>query len=245
MTLSDHSRRNPPVFEPQVRSLKRLHDEEGSRFNGHITMKNRYVMMNLMGKGGFSEVFKVRRAVVAVLRGFALCVHGFVRAALVLCMCGFENNAQLCFLVPTTSFRNVALKHVVKGALTRSASLLTALRAVLPCESMQQNEGNPRRSMPRAPQAFDLVEMREVAVKFHQLNSTWNEFKRSSYVRHAMREYNIHKELKHPHIVLLYDLYEIDVNSFATVLEMCEGGDLDTHLRERAALPEKVRRRNQ
>jgi len=31
--------------------------------------------------------------------------------------------------------------------------------------------------------------------------------------RHALREYNIHKQLDHPHIVRLYDVFEIDNNS--------------------------------
>ncbi len=81
-------------------------------------------------------------------------------------------------------------------------------------------------------QAFDLDELREVAVKIHQLNSTWNEAKKASYVRHALREYNIHRGLAHPRIVALLDIFEIDTNTFATVLELCTGGDLDTHLKE-------------
>ena len=36
-------------------------------------------------------------------------------------------------------------------------------------------------------QAVDLVEWREVAVKVHQLNPQWNEHKRESYVKHAVR----------------------------------------------------------
>jgi tousled-like kinase len=69
-------------------------------------------------------------------------------------------------------------------------------------------------------------------VKIHQLNSTWSEAKKSSYVKHAIREYHIHKSLCHPNIVALRDIFEVDNNTFATVLEMCTGGDLDTHLKE-------------
>ena len=36
-------------------------------------------------------------------------------------------------------------------------------------------------------QAVDLVEWREVAVKVHQLNPAWNDAKRESYVKHAVR----------------------------------------------------------
>ncbi len=45
-----------------------------------------------------------------------------------------------------------------------------------------------------------------------------------------MREYNIQKELVHPRIVRLLDLFEIDAQSFATVLEVAAGGDLASHL---------------
>ena len=83
-----------------------------------------------------------------------------------------------------------------------------------------------------ADQAFDLDELREVAVKIHQLNSTWNEAKKASYVRHALREYSIHRGLAHPRIVALLDIFEIDAHTFATVLDLCTGGDLDTHLKE-------------
>ena len=41
-----------------LRELKRCRDEEGSRFNQHPLLGARYVLMNLLGRGGFSEVFK-------------------------------------------------------------------------------------------------------------------------------------------------------------------------------------------
>lgn len=45
-----------------------------------------------------------------------------------------------------------------------------------------------------------------------------------------MREYTIQKELVHPRIVRLLDIFEIDALSFATVLEAAAGGDLASHL---------------
>ena len=33
--------------------------------------------------------------------------------------------------------------------------------------------------------------------------------------------------MRHPRVVDFYDVFEIDVNSFATVLEYCRGIDLD------------------
>lgn len=65
-----------------------------------------------------------------------------------------------------------------------------------------------------------------VACKIHQLNSMWSEMKKANYTKHAVREYNIHKDLVHPRVVQLFDVFKIDNNSFCTVLEYCEGGDL-------------------
>lgn len=52
------------------------------------------------------------------------------------------------------------------------------------------------------------------------------------FFRHALREYNIHKALDHPRVVKLYDVFEIDANSFCTVLEYCDGHDLDFYLKQ-------------
>ncbi len=32
--------------------------------------------------------------------------------------------------------------------------------------------------------------------------------------RHAIREYNIHKQLEHPRIIRLYDVFEINNNAY-------------------------------
>ena len=47
------------------------------------------------------------------------------------------------------------------------------------------------------------------------------------------------KNKKHPRVVSLYDVFEIDVNSFATVLEYCKGTDLDEKLKRCKTLPER------
>lgn len=67
------------------------------------------------------------------------------------------------------------------------------------------------------------MEHRYVACKLHGLNPQWSEEKKQSYMRHAIREYNIHKALVHHHIVRLWDIFEIDQNTFCTVLEYCSG----------------------
>ncbi|KAJ1432178.1 Serine/threonine-protein kinase, active site [Sesbania bispinosa] len=131
-----------------IREMKRIRDEDGSRFNNFQILNHRYALLNLLGKGGFSEVYK----------------------------------------------------------------------------------------------AFDLVEHRYVACKLHGLNAQWSEEKKQSYIRHAIREYNIHKTLVHRHIVRLWDIFEIDHNTFCTVLEYCSGKDLDAILKATPILPEREAR---
>lgn len=42
-----------------VRELKRIAAEDSSRFKGNPTLHSRYLLLNLIGRGGFSEVYKV------------------------------------------------------------------------------------------------------------------------------------------------------------------------------------------
>ena len=81
-------------------------------------------------------------------------------------------------------------------------------------------------------QGFDTKEQRYVACKIHQLNKDWKDDKKANYIKHALREYNIHKNLQHSRIVNLFDVFEIDANSFCTVLEYCDGHDLDFYLKQ-------------
>ena len=87
--------------------------------------------------------------------------------------------------------------------------------------------------------AFDLQDMRNVAVKIHQLESSWSDAKKENYTKHVSREYEIHRDVRHPRIVSLFDVFEIDTDSFATVLECCKGTDLDTLLKDKGRLPER------
>lgn len=131
-----------------VRELRRQSDEDISAFNKFQTVNDRYVALNLLGRGGFSEVYK----------------------------------------------------------------------------------------------AFDLVRGCYVACKIHQLASNWSEVKKRTFIRHSMREYEIHKALRHPRVVQLIDIFEIDENTFCTVLEFCDGSDLDSYLRAHQTLPEREAR---
>lgn len=90
--------------------------------------------------------------------------------------------------------------------------------------------------------AFDLLEHRELAIKFHQLNSGWAEALKANYIKHALRENQIHRELDSPRIVKHYDTLEVDSNCFCTVLEYCAGDDLNTYLKRYKTLSEKEAR---
>ena len=45
-----------------IRELKRIHNEDQSRYNNHPMLNDRYLLLMLLGKGGFSEVHKVTRS---------------------------------------------------------------------------------------------------------------------------------------------------------------------------------------
>jgi hypothetical protein len=49
--------------------------------------------------------------------------------------------------------------------------------------------------------ALDMLELKEVAIKVHQLNPSWTEDRKSSYIKHVTREYTIHRDLKHIRVV--------------------------------------------
>merc|ERR1719334_2396615 len=131
-----------------IRELKRIHNEDQSRYTIHPVLNDRYLLLSLLGKGGFSEVHK----------------------------------------------------------------------------------------------GFDLKEQRYVACKIHQLNKDWKDDKKANYIKHALREYNIHKALEQARIVNLFDVFEIDANSFCTVLEYCDGHDLDFHLKQHKTIAEREAR---
>ena len=81
-----------------------------------------------------------------------------------------------------------------------------------------------------------------MACKVHQLNKDWKDDKKANYIKHALREYNIHKQLDHARVVRLFDVFEIDANSFCTVLEYCDGHDLDFYLKQHKIIGEREAR---
>ena len=64
-----------------------------------------------------------------------------------------------------------------------------------------------------------------------QVEASWPDSRKADYIRHTIREFDIHKQLRHRRIAQFLDVFEIDANTFATVMELCEGGDLDQRLR--------------
>ena len=88
--------------------------------------------------------------------------------------------------------------------------------------------------------AYDLFEHIDIAIKFHQLTPSWAEAIKANYIKHALRENKIHKELNHPRIVKHYDTLEVDNNCFCTVLEFCPGEDLNMYMKKHKIISERV-----
>lgn len=87
--------------------------------------------------------------------------------------------------------------------------------------------------------ALDLQTMTTVALKIHELDRNMTEPQRESFMRHALRERDIQKNMQHSRIVHLSDCFAISTMAFATVLELCEGDSLDAYIKKNGALQEK------
>ena len=87
--------------------------------------------------------------------------------------------------------------------------------------------------------AYDLENHIYVACKLNQLNENWKEDIKKSYIKHTIRENQIHRSFNHRKIVKLYNTIEIDNNSFCTILEYCSGPDLSTYIKKNKNISEK------
>jgi tousled-like kinase len=90
--------------------------------------------------------------------------------------------------------------------------------------------------------AYDMEAHRYCAVKIHEVCKDETEEQRATYIRHALREYEIQKKIDHPRIVQLFDRFIIDQHAFGTVMTFSEGEDLDTYLKANGVLTEKEAR---
>jgi tousled-like kinase len=90
--------------------------------------------------------------------------------------------------------------------------------------------------------AFDVVEVRNVALKIQRMNSQWTRAMKENFVRHSGREIKIMQSAHHENVVALYGHFYIDDNTVAMVMEYCAGGDLAAVIRKRGKLPEKEAR---
>ena len=87
--------------------------------------------------------------------------------------------------------------------------------------------------------AYDIENFRYVAIKIHQCNPKWNATVRNNYIKHTDRENKAFQDLNHPNIVKYYETVHVDNMSYGTVLEYCEGQDLDYLLKKNGSLLEK------
>ncbi len=87
--------------------------------------------------------------------------------------------------------------------------------------------------------AYDIVNHNIVACKLHQLNQNWKDEIKDNYIKHTIRENQIHQEINHHNIVKHYGTIDIDNNSFCTILEYCTGPDLATYLQKNKNIQEK------
>ena len=50
-----------------ARELRRIRDAENSKFKGNPVLDHRYLLLSLLGKGGFSEVYKVIKKTLLII----------------------------------------------------------------------------------------------------------------------------------------------------------------------------------
>lgn len=87
--------------------------------------------------------------------------------------------------------------------------------------------------------AYDLENLEYVVVKLQYLDKKWPAEARNAFIKYALRENKVFWTLNHPNIVKYIDTINIDEFSICTVLEYCEGDDLDKKLKKKYYFVEK------
>jgi tousled-like kinase len=90
--------------------------------------------------------------------------------------------------------------------------------------------------------AFDLTDVRHVALKIQRMNPQWSREIQADFVRHSGREIKILSSTKHENVVNFYGHFYIGDDTVALVEEYCSGGDLSELIRKRGRIQEKEAR---
>jgi tousled-like kinase len=88
--------------------------------------------------------------------------------------------------------------------------------------------------------AYDLKKFEYVALKVHRPDLKIDTQLRQSIMRHITRENEVYSRLDHPNIVQFFGYFNLEhTQAFCTILEYCEGPDLDHQLKKKGSFPEK------
>ncbi|ORM39964.1 Serine/threonine-protein kinase TOUSLED [Babesia sp. Xinjiang] len=90
-------------------------------------------------------------------------------------------------------------------------------------------------------EVLDPITLTVQAAKLHILSSDMNHIERGNVVMRVKNEIDIHKTCRtHKNIVNMKACFEMGDNMLATILELCDDGDLDHYIKLHAPVPEKL-----
>ncbi|KAH8582023.1 kinase domain-containing [Cryptosporidium sp. chipmunk genotype I] len=78
------------------------------------------------------------------------------------------------------------------------------------------------------------------AAKIHELTPDMTEHERMVCVERVSNEIKLHRDLKHPNIVNMLHCFEVDNDRLVTIMELCDGPDLDTFIKTNGNVPEEL-----
>ncbi|UKJ89949.2 protein kinase [Theileria orientalis] len=90
-------------------------------------------------------------------------------------------------------------------------------------------------------EVFDPITLTVQAAKLHILSHDMDAAERGNVVMRVKNEIDIHKTCRtHPNIVNMKACFEMGDNMLATILELCDDGDLDHYIKLHGPVPEKL-----